>query len=292
VTEPAHPILPPQVAAGHGYGQFTARYGNIYTSLQLLQLFDRAYGTFVPQEDAWELPGGGVADPFRPSIEPGGFASIAELHADRAHHLARVRQAFETCDVFIFTLGLTEHWRSRVDGAAFPICPGVVAGRFDPARHVFANLRVADVTDQMRGFITRLRSVNSAARVILTVSPVPLAATAVPESHVLAATTYSKAVLRAAAQELAEDLPDVFYFPSYEIITGPQTRGRYFAEDLRNVTEEGVAHVMATFVHHAGGGAREAPPAPPLADPVAARMQAFAQVLCDEAALDPDAISV
>jgi hypothetical protein len=197
VTEPAHPIVPPDIAARHGYGQFTARYGNLYTSLQLLQLFERAYGRFTPAEDVWDRPGGGFADPFRPSIEPDGFASIAELRADRSRHLACVRAAFETLDIFIFTLGLTETWVSREDGAAYPVCPGVVAGRFDPDRHLFRNLRVSDVTAQLRAFADGLRAVNPAARIILTVSPVPLAATAVPDGHVLSATLYSKAVLRA-----------------------------------------------------------------------------------------------
>jgi hypothetical protein len=291
VTEPAHPIVPAEIAAHHGYGTFTARYGNVYTSLQLLQLFDRAYGRFAPQEDAWEGRNGGIVDPFRPSIEPGGFASVMEMRDDRRQHLEHVREAFETLDVFVFTLGLTETWVSRVDGGAFPLCPGVAAGRFDPARHGFRNLRVAEVTAQLAGFVERLRGVNPKSRIILTVSPVPLAATAVPDGHVLAATIYSKSVLRAAAQEIAEDWPFIFYFPSYEIITGPQARGRFFAEDLRTVTEEGVAHVMATFLRHAGHHA--APPASiPVpaqpAEPFVATIQQWVEVMCDEAALDPE----
>jgi len=68
--------------------------------------------------------------------------------------------------------------------------------------------------------------------------------------HVLPSTTYSKAVLRVAAQEVADLKDGVDYFPSYEIITGPHANGSYFAEDRRNVTEEGVAHVMRVFARH------------------------------------------
>ena len=291
VSEPAHPIVPPDVAERHGYGLFTARYGNIYTSLQLLQLFDRAYGAFQPVEDLWEGPGGGVVDPFRPTIQPGGFADRAELEADRARHLACVRQAFETLDVFIFTLGLTETWVSLEDGACFPVCPGVSGGRFDSTRHAFRNLRVAEVTAHLEGFLERLARVNPAARVILTVSPVPLVATATG-GHVLPATIRSKAVLRAAAAEIAEDHAHVSYFPSYEIITGPQTGGLYFADDLRTVTEAGVAHVMATFLRHVAGVDTPAPPAapPPEADDAfLGDMKRWVEVMCDEALLDPEA---
>ncbi len=288
VTEIAHPIVPAAAARAAGYGLFTARYGNIYTTLQLVQLFDRAYGRFAPVEDVWLDGDGRARDPFRPTIQPGGFMGEAEMRADRAWHLARVREAFETLDVMVFTLGLTECWVGRADGAAFPLCPGVAGGTFDPAVHAFRNLRTGEVRDQLDGFVARLRSVNPAARVVLTVSPVPLAATA-SGNHVLAATVASKAILRAAAQEAAEDLPDVFYFPSYEIVTGPQARGRFFADDLREVTEEGVAHVMGVFLKHAAGaapelGAEQDDAAP--ATPEDAAVRAWVEAMCDEAMLD------
>ncbi len=291
VTETAHPIVPAEAAKAAGYGLYTARYGNIYTTLQLVQLFDRAYGRFEPAETPWRIAGGGIVDPFRPTIQPGGFSSEAELAADRAHHFAKVREAFETLDVFVFTLGLTEGWISVIDGAAFPVCPGVAAGTFDPAIHKFNNLRAAEVRSQLEGFISRLRSVNPGARVMLTVSPVPLAASASAQ-HVLPATIYSKSVLRVAAQEVCEEIADVFYFPSYEIITGPQARGRFYAEDLREVTEEGVSHVMSVFLRHAAGiESSPAPAATPQATEagVAPEIAAWIETMCDEAMLDQPA---
>lgn len=290
VSETAHPILPADVAERHGYGMYSARYGNLYTARQLLQLFDRAYGTFVPAEAIWDAPGGGgrVVDAFRPTIEPGGFASEAELLADRAHHFARVREMFETLDIFVFTLGLTEGWESRIDGAVYPICPGVSGGAFDPERHAFHNFRVGEVTADLAAFIARLRGVNPGARIILTVSPVPLVATA-SGNHVLAATTYSKSALRAAAQEIAEDHEGVHYFPSYEIIMGAPAAARYFAEDMRNVTEEGVAQVMSVFLRHAAGIDLPAPTtaaAPAAGDETLAAAREWVQVMCDEALLD------
>ena len=53
VTEPAHPLFTPEQAREYGYGLFSARYGNIYTARQLLQLLRRAYGKFHPAEDCW-----------------------------------------------------------------------------------------------------------------------------------------------------------------------------------------------------------------------------------------------
>jgi len=36
-----------------GEGPFSALFGNLYTTVQLLQLFERAYGRFTPAEPAW-----------------------------------------------------------------------------------------------------------------------------------------------------------------------------------------------------------------------------------------------
>jgi hypothetical protein len=46
---------------------------------------------------------------------------------------------FEKLDVFTFTLGLTEAWRNRNDGAVFPLPPGVSGGEMNDQRYEFIN---------------------------------------------------------------------------------------------------------------------------------------------------------
>jgi hypothetical protein len=125
VTEPGHPMLARPILERFGYGVFTARYGNIYTSRQLIQLLQRAYGLFSPVDDVWLRSDGRCIDPYRPQIQPDGFASIREFHADRQQHFNAIRHAIENLDVFVFTLGLTETWLNLSDGAVYPLCPGV-----------------------------------------------------------------------------------------------------------------------------------------------------------------------
>lgn len=257
VAEPGHPVLPVPVREKNGYGLFSARYGNIYTARQLFQLIQRAYGHFHPSDDIWVEADDVVLDPFRPTVQPGGFISELEMRVDREQHLAAVREMFENLDVFVFTLGLTECWVSNADGAAYPVCPGVSGGTFDPDKYRFVNETVDDVMSEMSGFLMMLARVNPKAQVILTVSPVPLVATARRSEHVLAATTYSKSVLRVAAEMLRERFNHVHYFPSYEVITGNYNRGEYYADNLRDVVEKGVEHVMRLFMRHATQRGRE-----------------------------------
>jgi hypothetical protein len=292
VTENAHPLFAPHLVKDYNYGVFSARYGNVYTSRQLVQLLERAYGLFEPKEVYWQRADGRYVDPFRPQIQPNGFASPAEFHADRAQHFAAVRRAVEELDVFVFTLGLTETWVAKSDGAAFPLCPGVAGGVYDDALYAFLNLGVSEVVQDMRRAVDFIRERNSNARVIVTVSPVPLAATAENRS-VLVSTTYSKSVLRVAADEFARDRDYAAYFPSYEIITGSYARGAYFAADLRSVTEAGVDHVMRLFMKHyaetEAAATGPADTAAALGERVATHtreMEEIARVICEEEMLD------
>lgn len=275
--EPAPPVFDTENEARRwGYGVFSCRYGNVYTSRQLLQLFDEAFGQRLPEERVWEKAGR-FFDALRPGIDPVGQDSADAVLALRARHLEAVRQMFLGLDVFVFTMGLTEGWEARSDGTMYPVAPGTAAGNYDSDRYVFHNLRHAEILADMLAFRERLRAVNPGARILLTVSPVPLAATATTE-HVLVATTFSKSVLRSVAQELSEDFEDVFYFPSYEIISSHPARGMFFNPDLRNVNPFGVNLVIDHFF---SGVLAEV-----FAAPVARPPEEEADLICDEEKLD------
>jgi hypothetical protein len=283
IAEKAHPFVE-NVEHEYGYGLFSARFGNIYTARQLVQLAYRAYGMFRPQVEYYLDDKGRYFDPLRPSIQPGGFSSLEEYRADRAQHLDAVRRMFENLDYFVFTLGLTECWVSVADGTAYPVCPGVIAGAFDPEKHRFVNFGVSEVKGDLEKFMAFVKSVNPKARFIFTVSPVALAATA-EDHHVLCSTTYSKSVLRVVAEELQNEHPYVAYFPSYEIITGAFNRTNYLTPDLREANEEGVAHVMRLFMKHATAN-EQATSSPQIEshepDAASAAMAGFLKAECDE----------
>ena len=284
-TETAHPSFS-RLGENLGYANFSAAYGNIYTVRQLLQLLLRATGAFVPTEDRWE-DGPFILDPFRPGLR---FRARSHREFDvlQAQHLRAVRHAFTQATVLVFTLGLTEAWESVSDGAVFPACPGTVAGVFDPSRHRFRNFRVSEVVEDLDRLLACLHGMNPSMRVVLTVSPVPLVATATAQ-HVVSATVASKSVLRAAAQHVTESHPEtVSYFPAYEIITGPQAEGRLFETDRRSVSKEGINTVVCAMLwacgrgEHAEPAIRESIPK----DAAAEISKAIVDVECEEAMAD------
>lgn len=265
------------------FGVFSARYGNLYTVAQLLQLFEEAFEGRTRSETAWLRQDGLYVDPYRPQVEPKGYATPQAVAEARHQHLHDVRRVFLESEVFIFTLGLTEAWRSRQDGSVFPIAPGVVGGDFNSTDHEFHNYNAMEVQADLTTFLDKLKAINPGVSVLLTVSPVPLIAT-YEKRHVVTSTVYSKSVLRVAAQAATDAFDWVDYFPSFEIMTSGNTAGRYFEEDYREVSSAGVAHAMRCFVRHYVGGSKQDPIPETIA--VAPLPYSSSGIICDEEAID------
>ncbi|MFJ9134067.1 MULTISPECIES: GSCFA domain-containing protein [unclassified Streptomyces] len=279
------PGLTPAEREQRGYRRFSFRTGNIYTAAALRQWIAWALDEEKPPEDWWTSEKG-LIDPYRPALQPGGFTSPEEALAARSVTLAAIRAALTTARVLVFTLGLTEAWWDTGTDTVLPMCPGTVGGTFEPARHVLRNHTVAEVTDDLSAALDMARGVNPRLRTLLTVSPVPLTATATGR-HALVATTHSKSVLRAAAGQLADEHDHVDYFPSYEIVTGFPYRAMSYEPNLRTVTPDGVAFVMSHFFagttgRRSGDGPRGDRPATAPAPP----SHGGEEQACDDAVLD------
>jgi len=245
-AEPAPPFLAAPDAKRFNYGIFSFRTGNIYTPAMLLQWLRLAFDAGDVPDEIWQQDGR-FFDPLRPVIEPDGFETEQELRAARRATLAAIAQGVKSANLMVFTLGLTEGWENSETGLHYALCPGTVPGtQFNPDVHRFRNGDFASLSRMMGQALRLLRAQNPRLRVLLTVSPVPLTATATPQ-HVLTATSYSKSVLRALAGELALKYRYVDYFPSYEIITHPVFRGMFFAPNMRSVEAAGADTVMGHF---------------------------------------------
>lgn len=225
---------------------FSARWGTIYNVRHLQQLLERALGRFSPLERSWVTAAGTFLDPFRPSIEPDGFETIELMEEDRSGHLAAVRRLFTELDLFVFTLGLTEYWSDVRDGAVFPACPGRGRGVFDPSKYVYANLDVVQTCEALTGFLQTLHEINPGARVILTVSPIPIAATMEP-MHVVRASLLTKSTLKVAAETVAAQHDNVDYFASFDLVTANLGGEKLFAADGRHLVDAVADRVTRLF---------------------------------------------
>jgi hypothetical protein len=161
---------------------------------------------------------------------------------------AETKEIIGTTDIFVITLGLSEIWYDKRSGEAFwRAIPGPM---FDPERHGF---RVSSCEENLANLVrirALIRSARPEAKVIFTLSPVPLMATFRPVSC-LTASSVSKAILRVAIDQLMRENPDdraLFYFPSYEIVKDFFVDA--YEEDNRHPTPEVVKFIMTTFERH------------------------------------------
>lgn len=255
----------------------------------MLQLLQEVFEDRVSPDPVWEKDGA-FFDSMRPSVEPVGLRSPDEVIAHRKEHLTAVRHLVEDVDVFIFTLGLTECWGFTGTDWVFPTAPGTISGNYDPERYHFLNFSyndvLADIREAMR--LVRKYSKSENLRFLFTVSPVPLTATYSSE-HVTVATTHSKSILRAVAGEISTEDPNVGYFPSYEIVTSPLSRGIFYDTNWRTVNPAGVQVIMSSFLdcHKLSLlPAERTPIMSSRATPEGAMFNAEDDLVCEEALLD------
>ncbi len=227
-----------QTATGPNARHGSAAWDRVYNTFNLLQEARRALACFEPSEAYWEVEGV-LWDPYRKAVV---WRDHAARDAELATHVATARRAFMSCDVLIITLGLTEIWYARKDGAVFFQVPP--RGVYDPERHAFRDSSVGENTENVAAFCGLVQGHNPGVHIILTVSPIPLRATFQPQ-NVLESDALSKAKLLVAAREVARLLPYVEYFPAFEIVKAVVERP--FEADNRHVRREVVEDVMYAF---------------------------------------------
>jgi GSCFA family. len=177
-------------------------------------------------------------DPYRENVY---FKSKENFLRDYPKHIEAVKQTLLQSEVFIFTAGLNECWE---------LFDGTVVSR-NPRNSLFhliehKVLTVQENIDNILSFFHTVKRYNPRFKLVLTLSPVPLLATGRGDTHhIIEANTHSKAVLRVALEEVVKSHEDIYYLPSYELVT--ECMPSAWKEDHRHVTEETVSKVIDMF---------------------------------------------
>ena len=156
---------------------------------------------------------------------------------------------FARTDLFILTFGLSEVWYDEVTGGVF--WRSIPQDVYDPSRHKFRVTTVEENKANIRAIHDLIRRYRPEARIICTLSPVPLIATFRPVSCI-SANAVSKSVLRVAIDELMRELgPEaggdgvLHYWPSYEIVT--DVFHSPFKGDRRHLPRAVLDYIMMLF---------------------------------------------
>lgn len=142
----------------------------------------------------------------------------------------------QTADWVILTLGTAYVFVEKKQQRIVANCHKVPGNEFTRIR-----LSKQEVVFQLSGSIQAIRSINPSAKFIITVSPV---------RHIrdgLVANQRSKAALLLAVEEVTEQVPDVYYFPSYELLLDDLRDYRFYEADMIHPNALAVEYIWERF---------------------------------------------
>jgi hypothetical protein len=141
-----------------------------------------------------------------------------------------------TADVVILTLGSAWVYRYKETGELVSNCHKLPAEKFE--KELLTPDEIINAVAETHAY---LRLHNPKLRIILTVSPVRHAKDTLPLNAV------SKSVLRVACHYLSELLPDVSYFPAYELLLDDLRDYRFYAEDMLHPSKVAEDYIWERF---------------------------------------------
>ena len=163
---------------------------------------------------AFETEDGRVFDLDMASIPP----VTRERFLERRQHIFDVFSTAFSADCLMMTPGLIEAWYDKQTGLYIHEAPTLKSMAVLKDRWEFEILTYEQCLADLLAAIDIVRARNPEVKVLITTSPVPLAAT-FSGQDVRIANTYSKAVLRAVCGAACLKRPLVDYFPSFEAAT-------------------------------------------------------------------------
>lgn len=187
------------------------------------------------------------------SVKPGPHKDVLA----RRQGLLEATRALADCRVLIMTLGLAEVWWDEEAQSYLNTSPLPSVMKAMPARFSLHVLSFEECHEYLRRSLDiAFRHGRKDLQVILTVSPVAMMATH-RRQDVITANSYSKSVLRAAAEHVVAADDRTTYFPSFESVTLSDRRLAWM-DDLVHVTRGIVEFNVARMVNAFTGNAIQA----------------------------------
>lgn len=208
--------------------------GIVYNPLSACRLLRIALGdapwpaaTYAPHLEAWhsfDLHSQCNA-PDRETFQRGVEQGFAQL-----------RQALARAEVLILTFGTALVYRRHDSGEVVNNCH-----RYPAAFFTRDLLTLPDTLEAMYELVRRLRAQYPQLQLLLTVSPVRHVREGLPLNSV------SKATLRLLCHQLASSLPEVHYYPAYELMVDDLRDYRFYGADLIHPNDVAEQYIWEHF---------------------------------------------
>jgi hypothetical protein len=217
--------------------------GLFYNTKSILQELENIYENQIETapEEFWKTEAG-YLHPFKSYKKP--FSTTQELEEWSSSLDRRSKELFQNPDIIVLTLGLIEAWRDKKTGLYYRQIPHPEV--FPELDLEFRRLTVSDMLGDLQRIRDLIRKYTN-AKVIVTVSPVPLHST-MTHLDVRVANSESKSRIRAAVSEFVEEWDDVYYFHSYDVVTTAERLSDFMMNDGRHVHRHSVDYILREFL--------------------------------------------
>jgi hypothetical protein len=233
----------------NNYNVLQPEWGMVYNPRNIRLIIEGAleYKNFNPKERFWNFGDGDIRTPYvKSSIELSPYRlgkTIDEAYNKEKELFQKFADVLLNVETLIITLGQTEYWASE---KSYPFYAAPWTGiKGGSENHRPYNLSHQEVKVELDLIINLLKKHNPNINVLISVSPVPLVASVQKGYSAYIAAGKAKSTLHSATLETVDSYDNVFYMPSYEVVTSrPQST---FKEDGRHVLKSTVATIMNTF---------------------------------------------
>ena len=209
-------------------------FGTVFQPLALAQLLRAAAGEAQDwQQHVVEARGRWQSYDFHSTV---GAESPVELLQTIQATVSQVGDFVRTADAVVLTLGTAWAYRLRETGELVSNLHKLPASLFEKEL-----LTADEIVNALAEVHALLRRLNPDIRIVLTVSPVRHIKDTLPLNAV------SKSVLRVACHYLSELLPNVSYFPAYELLTDDLRDYRFYAADMLHPSEVAEDYIWERF---------------------------------------------
>ncbi len=139
-------------------------------------------------------------------------------------------------DVLLLTLGTIFIYKKNADGATVASCHKVEASNFAKYK-----LSSPEIVQEFKVTYDTIKKANPSIKIILTVSPV---------RHIkdtLVQNSLSKATLVVACHDIVQQMKDVSYFPSFEIMVDDLRDYRFYEADMLHPSHVAIDYIWEKF---------------------------------------------
>lgn len=211
-------------------------FGVIFNPLSVFKLLEASLNNTIPGGDDSLTEHQGIW--YHYDVHSDFWADEKETLGKKIQtSLSSTLHFLKTTKVLILTFGTAYGYFLKKNNTIVANCHKVPQKFFEKRL-----LNIDEIVAGCSGLYKKLKELNPDLRIIVTVSPVRHIKDTVPLNQV------SKSILRVACHQITQELPDVTYFPAYELLLDDLRDYRFFEADMIHPTPVAENYVWDKFV--------------------------------------------